>query len=108
MRRRLAKFVVLGVSGNTGEVVAETLLRQKKKVRVVLHDAAKGRAWRTASAASAARCADRVLLTVRGRVVGFGPRSKPLSSIVTRHHIWRSCGARAMPSFFIRLRSVLG
>ena len=36
-------FVVLGASGNTGKVVAETLLRQKKKVRVVLHDAAKGR-----------------------------------------------------------------
>jgi uncharacterized protein YbjT (DUF2867 family) len=38
-------FVVLGASGNTGKVVAETLLRQKKKVRVVLHDAAKGKAW---------------------------------------------------------------
>jgi NAD(P)H dehydrogenase (quinone) len=37
-------FVVLGGSGNTGKVVAETLLRQKKKVRVVLHDAAKGKA----------------------------------------------------------------
>jgi hypothetical protein len=35
-------FVVVGASGNTGKVVAETLLRQKKKVRVVLHDAAKG------------------------------------------------------------------
>jgi uncharacterized protein YbjT (DUF2867 family) len=43
-------FVVLGASGNTGKVVAETLLRQKKKVRVVLHDAAKGRAWREAGA----------------------------------------------------------
>ncbi len=32
-------FVVLGASGNTGKVVAETLLRQKKKVRVVLHRA---------------------------------------------------------------------
>ena len=29
-RRRLAMFVVLGASGNTGKVVAETLLRQKK------------------------------------------------------------------------------
>ena len=33
-------FVVLGASGNTGKVVAETLLRQKQKVRVVLHHAA--------------------------------------------------------------------
>ena len=38
-------FVVPGASGNTGKVVAETLLGQKKKVRVVLHDAAKGKAW---------------------------------------------------------------
>ena len=43
-------YVVLGASGNTGKVVAETLLRQKKKVRVVLHDAAKGRAWGEAGA----------------------------------------------------------
>ena len=38
-------FVVLGASGNTGKVVAETLLRQKQKVRVVLHHDAKGKAW---------------------------------------------------------------
>jgi uncharacterized protein YbjT (DUF2867 family) len=43
-------FVVLGASGNTGKVVAETLLRQKKKVRVVLHDTAKGKAWGEAGA----------------------------------------------------------
>src|SRR5882672_966264 len=43
-------FVVLGASGNTGKVVAETSLRQKKKVRVVLHDAAKGKAWGEAGA----------------------------------------------------------
>jgi uncharacterized protein YbjT (DUF2867 family) len=43
-------FVVLGASGNTGKVVAETLLRQKKKVRVVLHDAAKEKAWGEAGA----------------------------------------------------------
>src|SRR6266404_5207645 len=49
-RRRLAMFVVLGASGNTGKVVAETLLRQKKNVRVVLHDAAKGKAWSEAGA----------------------------------------------------------
>src|SRR5882762_10950198 len=43
-------FIVLGASGNTGKVVAETLLRQKKKVRVVLRDAAKGKAWSEAGA----------------------------------------------------------
>jgi uncharacterized protein YbjT (DUF2867 family) len=43
-------FVVLGASGNTGKVVAETLLRQKQEVRVVLHDTAKGKAWDEAGA----------------------------------------------------------
>ena len=43
-------FVVLGASGNTGKVVAETLLTQKKKVRVVLRDAAKGQVWKEAGA----------------------------------------------------------
>jgi uncharacterized protein YbjT (DUF2867 family) len=43
-------FAVLGASGNTGKVAADTLLRQKKEVRVVLHDAAKGKAWGEAGA----------------------------------------------------------
>src|SRR2546428_4913196 len=43
-------FVVLGASGNTGKIVAETLLRQKKKVRVVLHDAANTKTWGEAGA----------------------------------------------------------
>jgi uncharacterized protein YbjT (DUF2867 family) len=43
-------FVVLGATGNTGKVVAETLLAQKKAVRVVVHDAGKGEAWRARGA----------------------------------------------------------
>ena len=43
-------FVVLGASGNTGKVVAETLLSQKRNVRVVVRDAAKGQAWKEAGA----------------------------------------------------------
>jgi uncharacterized protein YbjT (DUF2867 family) len=43
-------FVVLGASGNTGKVVAETLLAQRKNVRVALHDAADGKAWGDAGA----------------------------------------------------------
>jgi uncharacterized protein YbjT (DUF2867 family) len=43
-------FVVLGASGNTGRVVAETLLSQGKAVRVVVRDAVKGRAWKDAGA----------------------------------------------------------
>jgi uncharacterized protein YbjT (DUF2867 family) len=39
-------FVVMGATGNTGKVVAETLLTQKKAVRVVLRDAVKAEAWK--------------------------------------------------------------
>lgn len=38
-------FVVLGVSGNTGKVVADRLLDAGAQVRVVVRDAAKGAAW---------------------------------------------------------------
>lgn len=38
-------YVVAGVSGNTGSVVASTLLERKEKVRVVVRDAAKGAPW---------------------------------------------------------------
>src|SRR5258708_19447662 len=44
------RFVVLGGSGHTGKVPAKTLLRQKTKVRVVLHDAANEKAWSEAGA----------------------------------------------------------
>ena len=43
-------FAVLGASGNTGRVVAETLLSQNKKVRVVVRDVAKGQVWKEAGA----------------------------------------------------------
>jgi uncharacterized protein YbjT (DUF2867 family) len=43
-------FVVFGVSGNTGRVVAEALLAKKKSVRVVVRDAKKGEDWRARGA----------------------------------------------------------
>src|SRR5580704_6932334 len=43
-------FAVAGVSGHTGKVVAETLLAQKKPVRVIVRDAAKGEEWKTRGA----------------------------------------------------------
>lgn len=43
-------YVVAGVSGNTGSVVAETLLAQGRKVRVVVRDARKGEAWKARGA----------------------------------------------------------
>ncbi|WP_157534064.1 NmrA family NAD(P)-binding protein [Moritella sp. JT01] len=38
-------YVVTGVTGNTGSVVANTLLKAGKRVRVVIRDAAKGNIW---------------------------------------------------------------
>ncbi len=43
-------FVVAGVSGNTGSVVANTLLSQGHAVRVLVRDAAKGAAWKAKGA----------------------------------------------------------
>jgi uncharacterized protein YbjT (DUF2867 family) len=39
-------FVIAGVSGHTGAVVADALLAQGKKVRVIVRDAAKGEPWK--------------------------------------------------------------
>jgi uncharacterized protein YbjT (DUF2867 family) len=39
-------YAIAGVSGNTGKVVAETLLAQKAPVRVIVRDAAKGEEWK--------------------------------------------------------------
>jgi uncharacterized protein YbjT (DUF2867 family) len=39
-------FVVMGATGNTGSVVAKTLLQEGKPVRVVVRDAARGAAWK--------------------------------------------------------------
>jgi uncharacterized protein YbjT (DUF2867 family) len=43
-------FVIAGASGKTGSVVAETLLGQGKKVRVVVRSAAAGERWRARGA----------------------------------------------------------
>jgi len=43
-------FVVAGASGNTGKVVAETLLGQGRGVRVLVRAAAKGEAWKARGA----------------------------------------------------------
>lgn len=39
-------FAIAGVTGNTGKVVAETLLAEGKKVRVIVRDASKGAPWK--------------------------------------------------------------
>ena len=43
-------YVVAGASGNTGKVVAETLLAQEKGVRVIVRDAKKGEPWKAKGA----------------------------------------------------------
>lgn len=43
-------YAITGVTGNTGSVVANTLLAQGKKVRVIVRDAAKGEPWRAKGA----------------------------------------------------------
>lgn len=43
-------YAIAGVSGNTGSVVAETLLAQGKPVRVIVRDAAKGESWKARGA----------------------------------------------------------
>src|SRR5260370_17587051 len=39
-------YVVAGVTGNTGKVVAEMLLAQRQPVRALVRDEAKGAAWK--------------------------------------------------------------
>jgi uncharacterized protein YbjT (DUF2867 family) len=43
-------FVVAGVTGNTGKIVADTLLAKGAKVRVLVRDAAKGDPWKARGA----------------------------------------------------------
>jgi uncharacterized protein YbjT (DUF2867 family) len=43
-------LVIAGASGKTGRVVAETLLAQGKKIRVIVRNAAQGEAWRARGA----------------------------------------------------------
>jgi len=43
-------FAIAGVSGNTGSIVADALLAQGKKVRVVVRTAAKGDPWKAKGA----------------------------------------------------------
>jgi uncharacterized protein YbjT (DUF2867 family) len=42
----MSTYLVAGVSGHTGSVVAQSLLDQKQKVRVLVRDAAKGERWK--------------------------------------------------------------
>jgi uncharacterized protein YbjT (DUF2867 family) len=51
-------YVIAGVSGNTGSIVAKALLDQGKKVRVLVRDAAKGEPWKARGAEVAVASVD--------------------------------------------------
>ena len=53
-------FVVLGATGNTGSVVADTLLSRKQPVRIVVRSADKGAAWKAKGAEIAVASLDEV------------------------------------------------
>src|SRR5688572_853909 len=48
--RVLLMFSIIGVTGNTGAVVADTLLGAGKPVRVIVREAAKGAPWKARGA----------------------------------------------------------
>jgi uncharacterized protein YbjT (DUF2867 family) len=51
-------YVIAGVSGNTGSIVANTLLEQGKKVRVLVRDAKQGDPWKARGAEVAVASVD--------------------------------------------------
>ena len=51
-------YVIAGVSGNTGSIVATALLDQGKKVRVIVRDAKKGAGWKARGAEVAVAAAE--------------------------------------------------
>ena len=53
-------FVVVGATGNTGSVVADTLLSQKQPVRIVVRSVDKGAAWKAKGAEIAVASLDEV------------------------------------------------
>ena len=58
-------FVVVGATGNTGSVVAETLLSRKHPVRIVVRSADKGVAWKAKGAEIAVASLDEVSLLTK-------------------------------------------
>jgi len=90
----MSTTLVAGVSGHTGAVVAQALLEQKQKVRVLVRDAAKGERWKKRGAevsvgslddphavAAALRGADAAFLLIPPpgfSITGFFPRAQKI------------------------------
>lgn len=86
-------FAIAGVTGNTGSVVAETLLAAKAPIRVIVRDAAKGAAWKARGAEVAiADLGDAAALTaafagVQGAYVLLPPRPTSTAPVADNHAV---------------------
>ena len=86
-------FAIAGVTGNTGSVVAETLLAAKAPIRVIVRDAAKGAAWKARGAEVAiADLGDVAALTaafagVQGAYVLLPPRPTSTAPLADNHAV---------------------
>ena len=87
-------FVVAGVSGKTGSVVARTLLENGKKVRVVVRDAKKGDEWKAKGAEVAVASVDdagaltKALQGAEGAYLLLPPQMGSSDSIMCRIRPW--------------------
>lgn len=101
-------YVVAGVSGNTGSVVADTLLSQKKSVRVIVRDEAKGSKWKARGAEVAvASLDDEKALTLalqgaEGAYLLLPPFAFGATNVVEGHHRTIDAIARAIAASGVR------
>lgn len=83
-------FVVAGVSGHTGSVVARTLLERGEKMRVVVRDAKKGEEWKAKGAEVAVASVDdaaaltRALQGAEGAYFLLPPPPPPSTGVIAR------------------------
>ena len=109
-------YAIAGVSGNTGSVVANTLLAAGKPVRVIVRDAAKGEPWKAKGAEVAvASLDDRAALAAalkgtQGAYLlippgGFGETNIPANRAKTTQAILGAV-ADARPAHVVMLSSI--
>jgi uncharacterized protein YbjT (DUF2867 family) len=97
-------FVVAGVSGNTGSVVAETLLARREKVRVVVREASAAALWAARGAEVAvadledASALGRALRGARGAYLLIPPSFTAPSLRAHQTNVARSLAAAALES----------
>jgi uncharacterized protein YbjT (DUF2867 family) len=108
-------FVIAGVSGHTGSVVASTLLDRGQKVRVIVRDAAKGAPWQARGAEVAVASLDdahalgRALEGADGVYALIPPdyaADDPLAAQARVIDAWAQAIAAARPKHVVLLSSV--